>query len=288
MPNEEVIFFKPSVKINEKIIYVKDSELLGFESANIFAFTFNLQKLENFGITKNFIYMEDDFFIGKRLKKRDFFYYDIRLKKVIPYIVTSHFDEINKTKVLNNYYNLFKIKEKFHPHSGEGWSLSLLCTEKYLIEQINSSLITTQYTHNAMPQNIDELKEIYEKIKKYKYINQTIYSKERFILTLNQPHFYNLYELNIKNSRVHSIPYKYIPIESINKAILDKPLFVINTGGNHRPLDRHYKLAKKIIEKKYDNLNIFEINIKTMQKIIINIYYIFIIFCFLKIILLLN
>ena len=31
---------------------------------------------KNFGVSKNFIYMEDDFFIGKYLKKADFFYYD--------------------------------------------------------------------------------------------------------------------------------------------------------------------------------------------------------------------
>ena len=37
--------------------------------------------MENLGISKNFIYMEDDFFIGKELKKFDFFYYDEKLEK---------------------------------------------------------------------------------------------------------------------------------------------------------------------------------------------------------------
>jgi hypothetical protein len=30
--------------------------------------------MEKFGISKNFIYMEDDYFLGKPLNKTDFFY----------------------------------------------------------------------------------------------------------------------------------------------------------------------------------------------------------------------
>ena len=73
MPNEKVKYFKPRRQIKEKIIYIKDKDLLGYDSANIHAFTFNLFKMKKFGISTNFIYMEDDFFIGKPLKKSDFF-----------------------------------------------------------------------------------------------------------------------------------------------------------------------------------------------------------------------
>ena len=55
MPNDKVKFFKDKENINDKIIYIKDKDFLGFDSANIYAFTFNLFKLENFGISKNFI-----------------------------------------------------------------------------------------------------------------------------------------------------------------------------------------------------------------------------------------
>lgn len=70
MPNEKVRYLKTYEEIEEKIIYINDKDFLGFESANIFSFTFNLYKLENFGVSKNFIYLEDDFFIGKSLKKK--------------------------------------------------------------------------------------------------------------------------------------------------------------------------------------------------------------------------
>ena len=60
MPNDKVKFFKSVEEIKYKIIYIKDKDFLGYDSANIYAFTFNLYKLENFGVSKNFIYMEDD------------------------------------------------------------------------------------------------------------------------------------------------------------------------------------------------------------------------------------
>ena len=69
MPNEKVKFLKSYDEIKEKIIYINDRDFLGFDSANIFSFTFNLYKLKNFGVSRNFIYIEDDFFIGKPLIK---------------------------------------------------------------------------------------------------------------------------------------------------------------------------------------------------------------------------
>lgn len=111
MPNEKVKYLKKVDEIKEKIIYIKDKDLLGFESANIQSFLFNLHKMEKFGISKNFIYMEDDYFFGKKLSKTHFFYYDLSQKKVVPYIISNKFYTMNITNVLNNYYELFRRKE---------------------------------------------------------------------------------------------------------------------------------------------------------------------------------
>ena len=268
MPNNKVKFLKSINEINDKIIYIKDNDLIGFDCANIFAFSFNLYKMEKFGISKNFIYMEDDFFIGKPLKKYDFFYYDSFTKKVFPYIITKHFHERNKSELINKYNNLYKKIDFIHPHSGEGWWLSIYNTENYFFEKYNKTFITTQFTHNAIPENIDDIKEIFKEIKNYKYIKETLYSKERHIKTLNQPHFYNLYQINIKHKIVNTIPYKYFAIESINKIKITTPLYVLNTGGNHRPLNRHYKLQRKIMEKIFSSYNIYELKFK--KKITIN------------------
>ena len=282
MPNKEVKFFKSLDLINDKIIYINDKDLLGFDSANIFAFTFNLYKLENFGISKNFIYLEDDFFIGKPLKKKDFFYYDEKEKKIVPFILTKYFNEMNKTQIYDEYENLIKFKDSIFPHSSDGWWLSIYSTDKYFIEKYKLQLINTLFTHNVIAENLDDLKEIFHEIKDYKYINETLFSKERHILSLNQPHFLNLYQLNIKKKKVHPIQYKYIKMENLNKIKLDTPLFVINTGGNHKPLKRNYKIQKKFMEKRYPFQNKFEIrynkliNINTIRyKYILKLFLIF-------------
>ena len=276
MPNKRVKFLKTEDEINDKIIYVNDKDFLGYDSANIFSFTFNLYKMKRFGISKNFIYMEDDFFIGRPLKKQDFFFYNEEERKVKPYLITKYFQERTKFEIIDHYNNLIKHKDLIHPHSSEGWWLSIYNTEKYFLEQFNITLITTQYTHNANAENLDELKEIFEKIQKYEYLNETLFSKERHILTLNQPHFLSLYQLNIKHKKVHTIHYRYIGIELINKIKLNFSLFVLNTGGNHIPLNRQYKMQKKIMEKRFPFKNNYELKnndtIKITKKII-NIYY---------------
>ena len=259
MPNEKINFFKSLEEINEKIIYIKDKDILGFDSANSPAFSFNLYKMEKFGISKNIIYMDDDYFIGKPLKKIDFFYYDEKSKKILPYIITSKFYEMNKTDVLERYFKLISNKDLIHPHSGDGFWLQHLCTKKFFIDHYNGSLIDSEFTHNAIPENIDDLKEVFEVAKAYEYINETLFSIERHILTLSHQIFYILYQINIKHKKVHFINWKYFQLEKVNKAKLNVPLFVINTGGNHEPLNRQYKIMKKIMNKRFPFKNKYEI-----------------------------
>lgn len=64
--------------------------------------------MKKFGVSRNFIYMDDDYFYGKPLKKIDFFYFDEKQRKVIPYILTHKFLEINKTHVIEQYKKLFE------------------------------------------------------------------------------------------------------------------------------------------------------------------------------------
>ena len=269
MPNSKIKCFKHSEEIEDKIIYINDKDLLGFDSANIHSFTFNLYKMENLGISKNFIYMEDDFFIGKELKKFDFFYYDEKIRKIVPYLITYFFHELNKTNVFNEYFTKINNINLIHPHSDEGWKFSVLSTQYYFLQKYKYTLINTKFTHNAIAENIEDIKKIFEEIQDYKYINETLFSKERHILTLNQPQFFNLYLLNIMKRKVHCIPYAYIPVELINKYQLNKDLFVLNTGGNHIPSKRHYKIEKKIMEMRFSKKNIFEKKTTNKNKFII-------------------
>ena len=74
MPNEKVKYFKEPEEIKDKIIYVKDKDLIGFDSSSSIVFQFNLWRMKEFGLSENFILMDDDCFIGNPLKKSNFFY----------------------------------------------------------------------------------------------------------------------------------------------------------------------------------------------------------------------
>ena len=260
MPNEKVKYFKNSSEISEKIKYIKDKDLIGFDSANIYSFLFKLFEMEKYGLSKNFIYMEDDYFIGKSLNKTDFFYYEKNNKKIVPYLVNSKFDEINKFKTLSEYNNLFKERNIINPHSYRGWLFNVMCAEKFFIENYKIPLIRPEFTHNAIPLNIDNLKEIFEVIQKYKYINETLYSKQRENLGLNFQHIYNLYQLNLKNRKVHPIPYKYLSVGKLNISDLDVELFVINTGGDYNPTKQQFQEELKIMKERFPYKTKYEID----------------------------
>ena len=261
MPNEKVRFLKPYEEIKDKIVYVNDKDLIGFESANIFAFSFNLYKMDKFGISKNFIYMEDDYFIGKKLEKIDFFYYDVKEKKVFPYLINTNFFEMDKEKIFKKQKKMNKKKNQIKPHSKIGWNFSLLNTDKYFIEKYKIPIISPIFTHCAIPENLDDLKEIFKEIQEYEFINETLFSKTRHVLTLNQPEFVNLYQLNIKHRKVHQIKNIYIDMEKIKLDQLNKlniELFVLNTGGNHEPSKEKLENLKNIMMKRFPKSTIYE------------------------------
>ena len=69
----------------------------------------------------------------------------------------------------------------------------------------------------------------------------------------------NLYQLNIKHKKVNCIKYKYIEIEKIKRYTFREPLFVLNTGGNHIPLNRQIKIQQKIMSKRFPFKTKYEI-----------------------------
>jgi len=260
MPNTKVKFLKSYNEIKEKIIYVKDSDFLGYDTANIFAFTFNLYKMEKFGISKNFIYMEDDYFLGKPFKKTDFFYYDRKENKVLPYILSPGFSELDRNQSQRIYDYMVKEKDKFKFQGGQMWDFSIINTEIFFMKKYKGTIINTQFTHNARAENIDDLKEMFKSIQSYRYIKETLFSKERHILSLNQPHYNNLFQLNIKHRKVNPIPFDYIRIQNVTEYKLDMPLFVINTGGDYEPTKDDYSNQRKVMQNRFPLPTKYEIN----------------------------
>ena len=287
MPNKLVKYLKSTDEINDKIIYINDKDLLGYDSANIQSFLFNLHKIEKFGSSKNFIYIEDDYFIGKKLSKLDFFYYEEKENKVVPFIISYMYFQLNKSLLFDKY---FELKGKVvDPHTNEGFRLQIYNTNKFILEKYNKSLIEVLFTHNSIPENIDDLKEIFNESNKYEYINATLISKHRHVQSLCHQQFLNMFNLNIKKRKAHFISSIYLKIENTGKTNLKKKkLFVINTSGDHKPLYRDYKIQRKILSKRFTFDTIYDIKnknndykfFKSIYNSTVKLYFIFFLFKF--------
>ena len=247
MPNERVRFFKPIEEIKDKFVYVKDKDLIGFDSANSNVFHYNLYKMSKFGLSENFILMDDDYFIGKPINKTEFYYYDEEQKKVLPSVITNDFSELMINNFNKEYKRLLLRKFRIKLHSFFGWKLSQLNAYKLLLQEYKSPLINAGFTHNAIPCNINDMKDIYDLIiNKYQNANETIYSKERTIYDLQSQSLFNSYLLNFKKRKVNSIPWAYYDLGALEGKSFDIDLFVINTSGDRFYRKNQIDYAKKI------------------------------------------
>ena len=281
MPNNNVKYFKPLDEIKEKIIYVKDKDLLGFDSANIVAFLINLYKMENFGVSKNFLYMDDDCFIGQNLKKSDFFYYDKKEKQVVPCIISYYFWEVNKSEIYKEFNKLLKTKKSIKLQSHKEWKLSLINNAKFIVDNYRGPFIYSSPTHNTVPFNIDDLKEIYIAIKhKYRYANTIIYSIERNIFGFHYQQLYNLYQINVKKRKVKYLEYKYYNVKRISINKLYAKLFVINTDGDSKYSRKDFLNSKKVLQERFPIPTKYEIiqNRKYSFNKLISLIFIFFLF----------
>ena len=259
MPNDKVKYFKPIEEIKEKIVYVKDKDFLGFDSSNSNTFQYNLYNITKFGISDNFILMDDDYFIGKPINKTKFFYYDEEQKKVLPSIVSDDFSELNKEDTISK-LNKINRKRNINLHSFYGWKLSQLNAFLFLLEQFGSPLINAGFTHNAIPININDMKELFDLMKNnYTDANEILYAKERTIHDLQFQSLYMTYSLNVKKRKVNSIPWIYIDLGEANLKSLNIELFVINTSGDRIYKKEEYQTAKDILEIKFNKPTKYEI-----------------------------
>lgn len=236
MPNEKVKFLKDSSEISEKIVYIKDKDFLGFDSASSVSFEFNLWRLKNFGCSENFIYMNDDYFIGKPLEKSDFFYEDNN--KIVPYA-------LHKNKIAPKQYNNIKkyhqkLKRQIknaHAHSDPVWRYTRMSTLLFLCDILNKNIILPTnlgyFHHNTIGENLIELKEIYDLvINNYKYANIFLNTKLRTKYDLQHQTLYTFYILNKYNRKIGDLYGKFIEINSSLNSDFNHRLYCINTSGS--------------------------------------------------------
>ena len=232
MPNEKVRFLKKYNEINDKIIYVNDKDILEHESSNIHAFQYRIWKLREFGLSENFISMDDDYFIGKPMKKSDFFY--VENKKVVPAIINTNFEvqTINSAK-----YECGERKKKMDKNkrrqTSDEFMYMVYRTYIFLIEYFNSPIIVPYFTHNAIPVNANDLKEVFDLVNSSEEFKEpTLYSLYRNPQSLQYQTNLIVYIYNKYRRKVNKINYNYIDGADTIKGNFDFPLFCINTGNN--------------------------------------------------------
>ena len=263
MPNDNIDFLKEKDEIKEKIVYIKDSTLLGFDSSSPPAFQFNLHNLKKYNLSENFILMDDDYFISQPLKKSDFFYEENG--KVYPYIISDEYFQINietlKKKLLDGNDNFDEINY----HSPEGFEFRKTSTLTFVYKIFDdnydtNNLVGVEFTHNAIPLKLSDVKEVYDKIDSdYKYSEFCLRGIKRTLRNLQPQILFMTYAKNKYNRPVNKISYKYYDLSEVDDINLEnQQLFVLNRE------DIHYD--PKLFEMEEEKLNNLFPNIIKYEK----------------------
>ena len=231
MPNKKVRFFKDYNLIKTKIIYINDKEFLGHDSSNSNSFQFNCWKMYKYGISNNFIIMDDDCFIGKPLKKKDFFY--VEKGKVVPLIVTSNIIRIKKAteKIKKDLLKKKAISSRNEQNSII-YYYSLSLTYLFILNIFKKKILfIPKSTHNAIPVNLKEMKAIYKIVFNSHHKSTTLDSLYREINSLQFQSFALSYMFIKFNKKVKDLSHKYIDIKKVLWENYNSALYCINTGG---------------------------------------------------------
>ena len=262
MPNKKVRFFKRYKYIKNKIVYVKDRDLLGYDSSNSNSFQFKVWKMKKFGISDNIIIMDDDCFIGKKLEKSDFFY--AQNGNIFPLIITSKFLKIDKNKITESFeYYKIKAKNSKEEQNSDIFSYSKFLTILFILNLFNftskENVYIPKFTHNAIPINLNDIKEIYNLVYYSKYKYATLYCNYRITGFFQFQIFVLAYTFIKYDRKVKNIRSKYFEIDNQNINNYKFPLFCINKGsGNYSFL--HYFKCKMAMEYIFHKPTPYEIN----------------------------
>ena len=250
MPNEKVRYLKDYNLIKDKIVYVKDKDILGYDSSNARAFQFRYWKLKEFGLSNNFIAMDDDYFIGNKLSKNDFFY--VKNGKILPVIPTDIFIKMDRETIKKN-CEFYKEKAE---HSKEEQNYDIFSYSKFLTlsfilsifnTSINETIFIPNFTHNALPLNLQEIKEVYDIIYNSSYKYTTLDSPSRHIKGIQFQIFMLSYIFLKYDRNINNIPCKFIQLNNSISVNYKFSLFCINKGaGKYTSI--HYNNAKVVME----------------------------------------
>ena len=221
MPNNKIKYFKAPEEINEKIKYIKDKDLLGFDSSSSIVFEFNFWRLKKFGVTTNFLYFNDDCFIGNHLKKSDFFY-QLRDENgtIVPYLTGLNILYLNKTEIEEETKKSLQIisnREKLIQDMIE-YNFQSNLTILFIYQLFGDSAKIKISNHNANPDNLIDNKEIYNIVKKYyHHPDSCLNTTKRELFSLTYCIMLINYKLNKYNRRFKEMNAKFYDISRRRK-----------------------------------------------------------------------
>jgi len=262
MPNEKIKYFKDPEEIKDKIVYVKDKDILGFDSASSPAFQFNLWKMKEFGMSENFILMDDDYFIGKPLKKSNFFYEENG--QVFPALVTGDYYEMSKNALETSIKPLIAKISSTGAHTPNGFAIMQKSSLLFLYDIFGNDdtryghpLIEASFSHNAIAVKQSDIKEVYDYIVKlYPYANETLRAKKRHIRSLQPQTIFLSYPINQYDRRVKIVTSKFYDLTQF-KGKIETELYVINTSDK-KYNQNYYANEIKKLEELYPEKTIYE------------------------------
>ena len=258
MPNEKVRYFKDYELISDKIVYVKDKDILGYDSSNSHAFQYRIWKLKEFGLSDNVIVMDDDYFIGQPLNKSHFFY--VENNKVLPSIVNVKYEIQTNSTANKEYDNLKKkISNSDREQTSDKFMYSVYKTYLFFISYFNSSIIVPYFTHNAIPANLNDLKELYDIIYNSPHRNATLDATYRHIETVQFQSSLIVYTYNKYKRKSNPLNNNYIDNANTVNGKYNYPLFCINTGNNKDYNDLSFIKTRLVMEKLYPTPTEYEV-----------------------------
>ena len=275
MPNKKVRYFKEYNLIKDKIVYVNDKDFLGYDSSNCNAFLFRYWKMKKFGISDNVIVMDDDCFIGKKLEKSDFFH--VKNGKVVPSIITSIFLKLDK-KIIEENCGIYKDKAKnsLEEQNDVIFNYSKFLTLNFVLNVFNFSyndnIYVPKFTHNAIPVNLNDVKEIFYLVHQSKYSNTTLDSLYRHYEYLQFQIFVLSYTFIKYDRKVKDISYKFIKMNISISSSYKSSLFCINKGPGNYSYIQNYN-AKIVMEYLFPKPSPYEIIDYSILNISYNIAY---------------
>jgi hypothetical protein len=123
---------------------------------------------------------------------------------------------------------------------------------------LKKNLTIPNFTHNAIPCNLNELKEIYDLVYSSQYKFSTLDSLKRHFESLQFQTFYVTYTFNKYNKKVHTISSKYLDIYESITSNFNISLFCINTELKYYS-ELSFKKARIIMEYLFPEPTKYEI-----------------------------